>query len=330
MTPEFDLTTRNTFGLSSRARFAAEVTSAEDLEPLLGEARARNLPMRILGGGSNVVLRPYFDGVVALMSIMGREVLGEHGDTTLVRFGAGENWHEIVEWTVRQGLPGLENLASIPGTVGAAPIQNIGAYGVELVDRFHALSAIDTTDGSVHQFDREQAQFAYRQSVFKRSPGRFAVTSVTLALPKTWRANVSYPGLNDLPADVDAVTVMQRVMVVRAAKLPDWRETGNAGSFFHNPIVDSETAEALAATHPGLPVYPAGEGRSKLSAGWLIEKAGFKGHRHGSAGVSPNHALVIVNNGGATEGEISALAAEIRHEVLKKFGVRLVQEPELL
>lgn len=330
MTPDFDLQAHNTFGLPARARFGTAITQADQLAPLLAEAASDGLPLRILGGGSNVVLRPRFDGIIALMGILGRDRLGRHDGQTLVRFGAGENWHAIVEWSIAQGLDGLENLASIPGTVGAAPIQNIGAYGLELVDRFHGLEAYDTLDKATLNFDREQCQFAYRQSFFKRAPGRYIVTSVTLAFPDDWRPNLAYPGLSDIPADADAKTIMDRVVAVRASKLPDWRVTGNAGSFFHNPIVGASVAEAIAAEHPAAPRYPGGEGRIKLSAAWLIEKSGFKGFRHGSAGVSPNHALVLVNNGGATQAEISELAAAIVVGVKARFGVDLVQEPELL
>lgn len=330
MTPDFDLTPHNTFGLAARARFGATITDPAQLPELFRAAAEAGLPLRVLGGGSNVVLRPVFDGVIALMAIKGREILGPDADATLVRFGAGENWHAIVEWTLDQGLPGLENLASIPGTVGAAPIQNIGAYGLELVDRFHSLEAFDTQSGTIRRFDRAECGFAYRQSMFKRVPGSYVVTSVTLALRNSWQPNLAYPGLNDLSADSDARTIMERVMAVRANKLPDWRVTGNAGSFFHNPIVDAEVAAQMAVEHPQLPQYPGGEGRIKLSAGWLIERSGFKGHRHGAAGVSPSHALVLVNHGGASESEISQLAVEIVAGVEARFGVRLVQEPERL
>lgn len=330
MTPDFDLQRHNTFGLPARARFGTTMSQADDLAPLLAEARAKGLPLRILGGGSNVVLRPYFDGIIALMGIVGRDILGQHGEHMLVRFGAGENWHEIVDWTIAQGLPGLENLASIPGTVGAAPIQNIGAYGLELVDRFHALEAFDTVEGTPVTFDRDACQFAYRQSFFKRTPGRYVVTSVTLAFPNEWKPNLAYPGLSDIPADADARTIMDRVVAVRASKLPDWRVTGNAGSFFHNPIVDASLADAVQAEFPQAPRYPAGQGLAKLSAAWLIERAGFKGHRHGHAGVSPNHALVVINHGGATQAEISELAGMIVDAVKARFGITLVQEPELI
>lgn len=330
MTPDFDLQANNTFGLPARARFGTTITHADQLASLLGEAAGRNLPLRVLGGGSNVVLRPFFDGIIGLMGIEGRTVEDRRDGQTLVTFGAGENWNAIVEWTIAQGLPGLENLASIPGTIGAAPIQNIGAYGVELVDRFHSLEAFDTADNTIRTFTRDDCQFAYRQSFFKRMPGRFIVTSVTLALPDDWRPNLAYPGLSTIPADADAKTIMDTVAAVRASKLPDWKVTGNAGSFFHNPIVETGVADNIAAEFPQAPRYPGDDGRVKLSAAWLIERAGFKGFSHGAAGVSANHALVLVNNGGATQGEITDLAALIVAGVEARFGVRLVQEPELL
>lgn len=330
MTPDFDLQGHNTLGLPARARFGATISQPDELAPLLSEAAALGLPFRVLGGGSNVVLRPRFDGVIGLMAIAGREILGQHGEHMLVRVGAGENWHRLVEWTIGHDLPGLENLAGIPGTVGAAPIQNIGAYGCELVERFHALVALDTDDNTLKTFTRDDCDFSYRQSVFKRTPGRFIVVSVTLALPKAWRPNLGYPGLNTLAADADAKTIMQTVVAVRNRKLPDWRQLGNAGSFFHNPIVDASVADRLAAEHPEAPRYPGADGRVKLSAAWLIERCGFKGHRHGAAGVSDQHALVVVNHGGATQQQISDLAGEIVSAVEARFGVRLVQEPELL
>lgn len=330
MTPDFDLQAHNTFGLPARARFGTTVTAPEQLAPSLAEARGLGLKLRIIGGGSNIVLKPYFEGVIGLMGLMGRDILGPQGDATLVRLGAGENWDSVVAWTIAQGLPGLENLAAIPGTIGAAPIQNIGAYGLELVDRFHALEAFDTEDGVLRTFDRAACDFAYRHSAFKRVPGRFIVTSVTLALPRDWRPNLNYPGLADIPADADAATIMRTVTAVRAQKLPDWRKTGNAGSFFHNPVVDPAVADRIGAEFPQMPRYPAPEGRVKLSAAWLIERAGFKGHRHNGAGVSPNHALVLINTGGATQADISDLAAMIVAGIEQRFGVTLVQEPELL
>ncbi|WP_332701771.1 UDP-N-acetylmuramate dehydrogenase [Devosia sp.] len=330
MTPDFDLQRHNTLGLPARARFGATITQADELASLLSEAAARGLPFRVLGGGSNVVLRPVFDGVIGLMAIAGREILGRRGDHTLVRVGAGENWHRLVEWTIQHDLPGLENLAGIPGTVGAAPIQNIGAYGCELVERFESLVALDTEDNALKTFSRDDCDFSYRQSMFKRTPGRFIVVSVTLALPNAWRPNLGYPGLNTLASDTDARTIMQTVVAVRNRKLPDWRKLGNAGSFFHNPIVEADVADRLAADHPEAPRYPGADGRVKLSAAWLIERCGFKGHRLGSAGVSDQHALVVVNHGGATQQEISDLAGQIVSAVEARFGVRLVQEPELL
>nr|WP_314260534.1 UDP-N-acetylmuramate dehydrogenase [uncultured Devosia sp.] len=330
MTPEFDLQRHNTFGLPAHARFGTRITDPSELAPLLAEARGQGLPLRVLGGGSNVVLRPHFDGIIGLMAIEGREIIERQGNHTLVQLGAGENWHSIVEWTIAQGLPGLENLAAIPGTIGAAPIQNIGAYGVELVDRFDSLLAFDTEDQTIRRFTRDECAFAYRQSFFKRMPGRFIVTSVTLALPNDWQPNLAYPGLSHIAPDADAATIMAGVAEVRGRKLPDWRVTGNAGSFFHNPIVPADVADRLQGEFPQAPRYPAAEGQAKLSAAWLIERAGFKGFRHGNAGVSPNHALVLVNNGGATEGEISELAGMIVDGVRDRFGVGLVQEPELL
>jgi UDP-N-acetylmuramate dehydrogenase len=330
LTPDFDLSPHNTLGLEARARFGTTITNANEAAPLLEEARRLDLPLRVLGGGSNVVLRPFYDGVVARMSIKGRAVVSQTASETVVEFGAGEDWHEAVCWTVAQGLPGLENLAGIPGTMGAAPVQNIGAYGCELVDRFVSLVAFDTSEQAMVTFDRAACDFSYRQSVFKSTPGRFIVVSVKLSLPREWRPNLAYPGLNQLPEDVDAATILETVVAVRQSKLPDWRRTGNAGSFFHNPIVPAEVANQLTASHINMPRYPQADGRAKLSAAWLIEQSGFKGYRLGGAGVSERHALVVVNNGGATQAEIAELAERITSAVRDRFGVSLVQEPELI
>ncbi|MDB5623722.1 MAG: UDP-N-acetylenolpyruvoylglucosamine reductase, partial [Devosia sp.] len=228
------------------------------------------------------------------------------------------------------GLPGLENLALIPGTVGAAPVQNIGAYGLELADRFASLAAYDTREQRFVELGPQDCAFAYRQSLFKRQPNRYIVAKVRFALPRNWQPNLRYAGLSELRAGSDAASIMNRVMELRRSKLPDWTQTGNAGSFFHNPIVDAATAERFRAAHPTAPAYAQPDGRAKLSAGWLIENAGFKGLRLGSAGVSERHALVLVNHGGATYAEIAELTARVQAEVEAAFGIVLVQEPETL
>lgn len=319
---EFDLTRWNTMGLTSRAAFGAVVTSVEQLVALAGKAEADGLPFHVVGQGSNLLLRPRIDGIVAVMATRGVSVDQSSADAVLVTAQAGESWAGLVEWTVTQGLPGLENLASIPGTVGAAPVQNIGAYGLELADRFHSLLAWDLAERRIRRFDGSECGFAYRNSVFKASGGRYVVLEVTLALPRQWVPVLGYAGLRELPPGSDALTIMRTVTAIRASKLPDWRQQGNAGSFFHNPVVTPAVAEAIE----GGPRFPHPDG-VKLSAAWLIDACGFKGYRLGNAGVAAQHALVLVNAGGATYAEIAALATTIRDAVRERFGVSLTQEP---
>ena len=326
LTPDFDLRSHNTFGLPAHASFGAVLTEEEQIPQVLEAAAASGLPVRVLGGGSNVVMRPHFDGVAVRMALKGRTVLGEEAGAALVEVSAGENWDEVVGWTVDQGLWGLENLSLIPGTVGAAPVQNIGAYGVELADRFHSLRAYDTIERRFVTFTAAECRFAYRQSIFKQVSGRYLITSVRLRLPRPWTPVLTYAGIDHLPADTGAPEIRSQVIAVRQSKLPDWRMQGNVGSFFHNPIVAPEVADSI----PGVPRYPQADGSVKLSAAWLIERAGFKGYRLGGAGVSERHALVLVNHGGATFDDVAQLSGLIRSGVQTRFGVALIQEPETL
>ena len=323
VTSDFDLSALNTMGLASRARFGAAISAIQDIEELTALARSTNLPLRIVGGGSNLVLREEIPAVVGLMATKGRTVERRADGTALVTAHAGEDWSDFVSWTISEGVWGLENLAGIPGTVGAAPVQNIGAYGVELSDRLDSLVVWDTLERRRRRFEREDCEFSYRQSLFKRSGDRFIVLEATFALPKAWTPTLTYPGLDSLPADTGAPEIMERVVQIRGAKLPDWRSLGNAGSFFHNPVVEPAMADRIA----NVPRYPQRDGTVKLSAAWLIEACGLKGYRHGQAGVYEKHALILVNHGGATYEEVSALAAKVVGSVRDRFGVALVQEP---
>ncbi|AJY44617.1 UDP-N-acetylmuramate dehydrogenase [Martelella endophytica] len=320
---DYDLTALNTLGLKSVARYGVVIEEAGIIEALVAESGARGLPFRIIGGGSNLVLPERLDAIVGLMRISGRARVPSSPTHTVVTAGAGENWHDFVAWTVGEGLPGLENLAGIPGTVGAAPVQNIGAYGIQLSDHFHELTAFDTETGETRSFDRVACGFSYRQSFFKAHPGRYVILSVSLALPHAWQANRAYPGLDSLPADADAKTVMDRVVALRASKLPDWEVLGNAGSFFHNPVVTVAIADAIE----GAPRYPQADGTVKLSAGWLIEQCGLKGERLGPVGMYEGHALVLVNHGGAVAADVERFSALVRERVRERFGVELIQEP---
>ncbi|MGV0910198.1 UDP-N-acetylmuramate dehydrogenase [Martelella sp. FOR1707] len=323
MISDFDLTGSNTFGLKSSARRAVIVNDPAMLPALARESATSGLPLRILGGGSNVVLDEQLEAIVALMRIGGRQVVRRTDTHAIITAGAGENWHDFVSWTVAQGIPGLENLAGIPGTVGAAPIQNIGAYGAQLSDFFLSLEAYDLKGDVVRTFDAAACRFAYRQSHFKAEPGRHVILSVTLALPAAWQPKRDYAGLDLLPEQASAQEMLDHVVALRASKLPDWRTLGNAGSFFHNPVVSAQKAAEIA----GAPRYPQPDGTVKLSAGWLIEQCGLKGFRLGPAGTYARHALVLVNHGGATSTDIAALADHIRGKVRARFGVELVQEP---
>ncbi|HWJ88829.1 MAG TPA: UDP-N-acetylmuramate dehydrogenase [Pelagibacterium sp.] len=318
----FDLSDRNTLGLSSLARHGGLVTSHEDVERLDALAAAQDLPLRIIGGGSNVVLKPQLDAVVAVMAMKGRAISRTQDGTVLVCAQAGEDWPQLVQWTVDQGLGGLESLAGIPGTVGAAPVQNIGAYGLELADRFHSLTAYDLEDKRIRSFSRDACGFGYRQSLFKAAP-RYVILDVTLALPQPWRPILTYRGLDTLSADLTPAEISAQVLRLRGEKLPDWRQLANAGSFFHNPVVDAEKAAAIT----GAPRFPQADGRVKLSAGWLIEACGLKGHRVGAAGIYDHHALIVVNHGGASFADVSALATTVRSAVQERFGIGLIQEP---
>ena len=323
----------NTFGLDARARHYLRVTSADQLGQLADDARVQGLPRFVLGGGSNVLLTQDVEALVLHMAIEGREVLGEEDGKVLVRAGAGENWHAFVEYTLAQGLGGLENLSLIPGTVGAAPIQNIGAYGLEIKDVFHSLTVFDPAGGTRRTLRGPDCRFGYRDSVFKHAEGaQLVVLDVTFALPRAWQPNLRYAELSQAvqAAGIDAPTprqVSDTVIAIRRRKLPDPLEIGNAGSFFKNPVVPGAQCAALLERFPALVHHAQPDGSEKLAAGWLIDQCGWKGKSLGAAGVYPKQALVLVNNGGATGQEVLALARAIQLDVRERFGVELEPEP---
>lgn len=330
--PDFDLTARNTLALKARSRFGLVLTAPEQVPAAFALAAERGLPLRILGGGSNVVLSADFEGITALIAIKGRRVVEETETHALVEAAAGEVWNDFVAYTVEAGFGGIENLALIPGTVGAAPVQNIGAYGAEIADVFDGLTAYDSATGEIIDFSRADCAFAYRDSVFKQQAGRYVVLSLRLKLPKPWRPNLGFAGLSELAGrdDLTPAVVMAQVIALRQSKLPDWRVTPNAGSFFQNPIVEPASVAPILAEFPKAPNYAQPDGRIKLSAGWLIEQSGLKGFTMGPAGISERHALVLVNHGGSSADDISALAGHIKATVKARFGVELHQEPVLL
>ena len=330
---DVDLHDFNTFGLPARAARLARIENPAQFVALMRLPGWGESPRLVLGGGSNVVLTRDFPGLVLKVEISGRSLVDEDDDARYVRAGAGERWHDFVCWTVDQGWPGLENLALIPGTVGAAPIQNIGAYGLELQERFDSLEAVSLEDGRVHSFDRDECAFGYRDSVFKRSEaGRWVIVSVTLRLPKRWQAVIGYADvareLADCAVGDPAPTdVLDAVVRIRRRKLPDPSLIGNAGSFFKNPVVGATTLAQLLQAQPGLPHYPQADGHYKLAAGWLIDRAGWKGRDLGPVGCYAGQALVLVNRGGATGLDVQRIAAAIQKDVAGKFGVHLEPEP---
>ena len=332
----YPLRRHNTFGFDARARFAVHVRSETDLIAALADPRAAGLPLVVLGGGSNVVLTGDLDALVLLMEIPGYQVeaTGAGGDAWLVTVGAGENWNALVNRTIADGMPGLENLALIPGTAGAAPIQNIGAYGVELRERFAGVRAYDRHTGSFAWLDLQACGFGYRDSLFKRAgAGRYIITAVTLRLPKAWQPVLSYGELArelDGQAAPDAASIRDAVVAIRSRKLPDPAQLGNAGSFFKNPLVSAAQRDALLQAHPDLVSYAQPDGSYKLAAGWLIDRCGFKGVSDGPVGVYGKQALVLVHHGGGTGAMLLALANRIADTVQARYGVRIEPEPVVL
>ena len=333
---EANLSKNNTLALPGRAALYAYITASAQLESLRNSPAFAERRRFVLGGGSNLVLTGDYDGLVVHMAIAGRALLGEDAEAWYVRAGGGERWHDFVQWTLAQGWPGLENLSLIPGTVGAAPIQNIGAYGLEVAERFHCLDAFDMQTGETTRFDRAACRFGYRDSVFKQEgwhrDGRFVVTGVTFRLPKQWQPLTRYADI-DLElgaqkiATPSAQDVANAVIAIRQRKLPDPAQIPNAGSFFHNPVVDAATLQALLAKHPNMPHYPQADGRCKLAAGWLIEQAGWKGKNLGPVGMYEKQALVLVNRGGATGADVTVLMHAVQRDVRGAFGVALTPEP---
>lgn len=326
--PQFDLTKLNTLGLKSHAEHFVAVSQAEQIPELIQYVDQHQMPLLWLGGGSNLVLAETIPGVVAQLRIAGVELIDEQPDTVTLRAGAAEVWHAFVRWTLEQGYYGLENLALIPGSVGASPVQNIGAYGVEVGELIHRVNAYDTQSQTWLSLTSEQCHFGYRDSLFKAHPGRYVIVSVEFTLSRTYRPQLSYAPLAQAFSGetVDALAVFNKVCEIRSSKLPDPNELGNAGSFFKNPVVSEVQFAQLAQDYPDMPNYPASPGR-KLAAGWLIEQAGLKGYTDGSVGVHKLQALVLVNYGGASRSDLERLASDVREQVRTKFGVELEQEP---
>jgi UDP-N-acetylmuramate dehydrogenase len=329
----FPLRNHNTFGIDAKARAYARVLSIDTLRSAQGALEWAGLPRLVLGGGSNILLVHDFPGLVLHMCNTGIEIVEEDANATYVRAAAGENWHAFVQWSIQHGLNGLENLSLIPGSVGAAPIQNIGAYGVEVQDYFHELTAFDFETGETFTLNKSACEFGYRDSVFKRRlKDRAVIVDVTFRFPNQWQANVKYADVAQELAqrglsNPTAKEISDAVISIRTRKLPDPAVIGNAGSFFKNPVVSAARRDALLSRFPHLVSYPQPDGTIKLAAGWLIDQCGWKGKSIGAAGVYEKQALVLVNRGGASGEEIAQLAARIRADVAARFGVELEPEP---
>lgn len=333
--PQVSLKAYNSFAINVTARWFAEAHDDDQVREALVYAEQRQLPLLLLGGGSNMLLTADVEALVLRMASRGVRVLQDDGERALIEAEAGEPWHPFVQWTLQQGLVGLENLSLIPGTVGAAPMQNIGAYGVELQDRFAGLTALDRRSGELREFSLDDCAFAYRDSLFKREAGRWVILRVRFALSRTAALHLDYGPLRQHLAEQGiaaptAVDVSRSICAIRREKLPDPALLGNAGSFFKNPLVSVQLAQRLSAEHADLVAYPQADGRVKLAAGWLIERAGWKGFREGDAGVHRLQALVLVNYGQATGPQLLALAQRIQADIFQRFAVALEIEPNVL
>ena len=326
----------NSFGLPATAATLVRLGSEADVRRVVDHPELGRAPKLILGGGSNLVLTRDVGAVVLKVEIRGRRLVAQHDDAFIVEAGAGENWHDLVDWTLQQGLPGLENLGLIPGSVGAAPVQNIGAYGVELQDRFDSLDGIDLTSGRALTLHKAACAFGYRDSIFKHAlAGKVLITRVRFRLPRPWQPVLGYLELQRCVhehgnAHPDPRTVFDWVCAIRRAKLPDPRRIGNAGSFFKNPLVSAEQCRDIIGRDPSVVHYPMPDGGAKLAAGWLIDACGWRGKTIGRAGVYERHSLVLVNRGDAIGAEVLTLARAIQESVYGRFGIRLEPEPVIL
>ena len=328
-----DLKPFNTFGLPSSARYFAKISSVDELSNL---NMKQNIPVLVLGGGSNILFKGPVNGYVLKNEIRGIEVIGEDDEHVFIRVGAGENWHGFVEYCINHQYAGVENLALIPGLTGASPMQNIGAYGVEIKEVFHELEAWHLEERAIHKFSKQDCQFGYRESVFKRKyKGQYLITNITYRLNKRPEFHTSYGAIQQ---ELDRMGVHElsiraiadAVIHIRRSKLPDPSVIGNAGSFFKNPEISETQFAQIKKEHPGIIGYPMAQGTVKLAAGWMIEDAGWKGFRRGDAGVHQKQALVLVNYGNANGDEIYQLSEEIIASINNKFGVTLEREVNII
>ncbi len=334
MQHNFSLQPFNTFGIDVKAKYFARFSNTIDLQNQLNTFPQEEL--LILGGGSNMLFTQDFNGLVLRNEIKGIELLEQNDNQVLIKAGAGENWHAFVQHCIAHNWAGLENLSLIPGSVGASPMQNIGAYGVEIKDVFHELSAYHIASGEIHTFNKEQCQFGYRESVFKRAlKNQYIILDVTFALAKNPELQTSYGAIQQelstkgisKPSIRD---ISEAVIAIRQSKLPDPKELGNAGSFFKNPVISLEVFEPIQAKYPDVSHYVVSDTEVKLAAGWLIEKAGLKGYRNGTCGVHTKQALVLVNYGGSEGQQILDLSTHIIQTIQSQFGVTLEREVNII
>jgi UDP-N-acetylmuramate dehydrogenase len=326
----------NTFGIDVRAKYFASFRSVEELAELLNYKPLITKSKLILGGGSNILFTKNYDGLVLKNEVKAIEIIKEDEHCVYIRVGAGENWHQFVLHCLQYNLGGVENLSLIPGNVGASPMQNIGAYGVEIKDVFYDLEALHLKDKKAHTFTLNDCEFGYRESVFKKKyKNQFVITSVTFRLHKQPVFNTTYGAINQELENMGVKklsiqAISQAVINIRSSKLPDWKIIGNAGSFFKNPIIEEHKFHELKRMFPNMVAFPSGERFTKLAAGWLIEQCGWKGYRDGDAGCYTKQALVLVNYGNAKGDEVYKLSEKIIQSVKKKFGVELEREVNVI
>ena len=331
----YSLKNHNTFGIAAKAKYFASFNSEEELITLLKSDTCKTNPLFILGGGSNILLTQDFDGLVLANNIKGIKIIAEDEKNTSITVGAGEIWHDFVLWSIQQNLSGIENLALIPGLIGASPMQNIGAYGTEVKDVITNVSYIEIETGEKKKLTNSECNFGYRNSIFKEElKGKVVITEVIYQLSKTPLNNIKYGAITDelkcLNKEPSPQSIAQAVINIRSRKLPDPKVLGNSGSFFKNPIIETSQFEQLIKEFPEMVGYTISETKTKIAAGWLIDNAGLKGYRKADAGIHKNQALVLVNYGNASGTEIINLAKEVQQKIKEKYGINIEPEVNIL
>jgi UDP-N-acetylmuramate dehydrogenase len=333
----FSLKALNTFGIDAKAQYYTLIQDIPTLRKLLlQEAIVKHLPKLVLGGGSNILFVQDFAGWVIQLGIMDIEQIYEDNTSVYIKAGAGLNWHKLVEYCIQNNYAGIENLSLIPGTVGGASLQNIGAYGVELSQVLASLEAMEIQTGTIQTFHNQDCHFGYRESIFKKElKNQYIILSITLRLQKEPEFKTDYGSIQETLAsmqvkELSIQAISKAIVQIRQGKLPNFKQVGNAGSFFQNPVLETEQLESLQQHYPDLVCHALPQGKSKISAAWLIEKSDWKGYREGQVGVDPNHALVLVNYGGATGQEVYQLAQKIQKSVQTQFGISLTPEVAII